>query len=177
MEENRKMLLSVAAALALSGGLMQHSFASGPDSVELESLAELYEPVTFDHAMHVDLTDGNCAECHHHTTGMAPSDENCGRCHQESGEEAAVVACRGCHAEKRFAAKYLAAIEADHMVYHVGKPGLKGAYHQNCLGCHVEMGAPAGCQDCHPRNEKGGEFFYAGKYAPKPGKKHAGNGH
>jgi DnaJ-class molecular chaperone len=34
-------------------------------------------------------------------------------------------------------------------------PGLYGAYHQQCIGCHQEMGIGAtGCNDCHaPKGE------------------------
>lgn len=174
MGGKRKTFLSVVALLGLSCALPYQGLADGPDTVELDSLANLYEAVSFDHAMHVDLTEGNCAKCHHHTTGTPPTEANCLRCHKNSGE-ADVVACRDCHAEKRFEVKYLADLEANHTLYHVDKPGLKGAYHQNCMGCHTEMGAPTGCQDCHSRNDEGDKFFSAGKYAPKPGKEKAGH--
>lgn len=175
MGGKRKTLLRVAAMLVLCGGLSP-ALADGPDVVELDSLANLYEPVSFDHAMHVELTDSDCAECHHHTTGTQPTDPVCLKCHRDS-REAEVVACRDCHAEKRFSAEYLTKIEADAQLYHEEKPGLKGAYHQNCLECHERVGAPTGCQDCHPRNEQGDAFFRAGKFAPETDKKLAQKKH
>ena len=58
-------------------------------------------------------------------------------------------------------------ISEDPNLHHTGKVGLKGAYHLKCMGCHQEMGAPTGCQDCHPRNSKGDKFFHAGAFAPE----------
>jgi hypothetical protein len=137
----------------------------GPDMVEIDILAQLYEPVAFDHLMHVDAAEGNCATCHHHTTGTPVEDENCIKCHANSGE-ADEVACQGCHAAKRFDADYLKKIEEDNTLYHVDRMGLKGAYHTKCMNCHNEMGAPTGCQDCHARTEAGDKVFHAGAYAP-----------
>lgn len=131
---------------------------TGPDSVVLDSLAELYEPVQFNHLMHVDLAEGKCAKCHHHTTGAPPVESRCLECHK-GGVDGGVYACRDCHPLKRFEADYLAALDQDRQRHHLDKPGLKGALHRNCLGCHLENGGPAGCQDCHARNAKGDEVF------------------
>ncbi len=168
MRQVRKKFILVLVALMLSGWpIAQCPAESGPDSVELDILAELYEPVAFDHASHVDFADGNCAECHHHTTGGAPTDPKCLKCHT-GGQEADSMVCQDCHSAKRFEAAYLAKIEATPELYHNDKPGLKGAYHQNCMGCHQASGGPTGCQDCHARNEKGDKFFHAGQFAPDP---------
>lgn len=140
--------------------------ADGPDTVELGSLAQYYEPVEFPHAMHVELIDENeCAICHHHTLGTPVLDPICLRCHVSSGETD-FVACRDCHPAKRFSAEYLASLEEDINLYHVEKPGLQGAFHRNCMGCHEENDAPTGCEDCHARTDEGDRFYYAGKYAP-----------
>lgn len=145
----------------------------GPDTVEIDALANLYAPVSFDHVMHVDVAGGNCATCHHHTTGTPVTDPNCIRCHANSGEKDD-VACQDCHPIKRFDADYMKKLDQDKTIYHVGKVGLKAAYHLRCMQCHTEMGAPNGCQDCHARNDAGDKIFHAGKYAPPEGKKPAG---
>jgi hypothetical protein len=147
---------------------------TGPEIVELDGMVSYYGPVTFDHVMHVELTEENCAECHHHTTGMAPQDERCIKCHK-GGQESDVIACRECHPSNRFAADYLASVAADPSLYHTDKPGYKGAFHRKCLGCHKEMDGPAGCQGCHERNESGDAFFHAGKFAPTPNKVKSGH--
>lgn len=159
----KSILLAVflAAVIFVPVGMAE----TGPDTVEIDGMISYYGPVTFDHAMHVELTDQNCAECHHHTTGMAPKDVRCLKCHK-GGEEADLMACGGCHSSKPFSPDYLASLAADPSIYHLDKPGLKGAFHRNCLGCHREMGGPVGCQDCHERNESGEAFFHAGEFAP-----------
>lgn len=170
-----KIALGLILTVILSfGSLTDCRAMEGPDSVELDSLAQLYEPVAFDHAMHVEATEQNCATCHHHTTGTPVVDKNCARCHANSGE-ADQVACQECHPAKRFEAEYLNQLASDNTLYHVGKVGLKAAYHLKCLGCHEEAGAPTGCQDCHKRNDAGDKLFHAGQYAPAPGKKSAGH--
>lgn len=145
----------------------RESGAQGPDTVELGSIAQYYEPVQFDHQMHVGLIESNeCAICHHHTLGTPVLDPICLRCHAGSGETDS-VACRDCHPAKRFDASYLVLLEEDIHLFHAEKPGLQGAFHQSCLECHKENGAPTGCQDCHARTEEGDKFFHSGKYAPK----------
>ena len=166
MSGKTKKLYGTAAVFLLLGLQTQQCFANGPETVVLESIAQHYEPVSFEHAMHVDLIgDDKCAICHHHTVGTPVTNDRCKKCHANS-TEADAAACKDCHSDKRFEAEYLEKIEKDHQLYHIGKPGLKGAYHQNCLGCHEEMGAPTGCQDCHARTDSGDKFFRSGKYAP-----------
>lgn len=155
-----KLLMVLAGILVFLLPAAGFAGDTGPETVELESLAELYRPVEFNHAMHVDLADGQCARCHHHTLGDVPVEPRCLECHR-GGQEATAVACRDCHPAQRFSAEYLATLEADSRRYHLDKPGLKGAYHRNCLGCHQENGGPAGCQDCHARTPVGDAFFRA----------------
>lgn len=174
MGGRKKTLVGMAALMLLTAPLAARSWAGdGPGTVELGSLANHYSAVTFDHAMHTGVAP-SCAECHHHTTGLAPVDPNCARCH-EAGAGTKSVACKDCHSDKRFSAEDLAKAGGNPHLHHKGKPGLKGAYHQKCLGCHTTLGGPTGCQDCHTRNDKGDAFFNSGKYAPAP-KTSAGHG-
>ena len=157
-----------AVFLLLAGMSTGPVFAQGPDMVILDDMAQYYEPVEFNHTMHVDLLgDNSCATCHHHTVGTPLVDKNCLRCHVGSTETDS-AACRDCHSTKRFSAEYLAALEKNIHLYHEDKPGLKGAFHQRCLGCHKEMDAAVNCEVCHARTEAGDKFFYSGKYAPEP---------
>lgn len=178
MDGISKLLIGSVITLALFVAPASYGHASdSPDSVKLDALANMYEPVSFNHAMHNDVTANECATCHHHTTGTPPVDASCARCHKNSGP-ADVVACRDCHSEKRFEAEYLKKLEENTTLYHTQKPGLKGAYHLKCMGCHEKMGAPNGCQDCHGRNDAGDKTFRSGKYAPPKGKASShGGGH
>lgn len=145
-----------------------------PDTVQLNSLSQLYSGVEFDHAMHASLADG-CATCHHHTTGSAPLKQECTHCHA-AGQASAKIACGACHGKETFSAQYLREKDLDGPRYHTDKLALKGAYHQSCMGCHQDMGGPTGCQDCHSRNETGDAFYHAGNFAPSGGKA-GGAGH
>lgn len=128
--------------------------ADGPDDIELLALTNIYEPVAFDHTLHVDVA--SCATCHHHTTGQPAEDENCLRCHKETGE-ADEVSCTACHPANPGRAEMVRASK-DTGLFHIDRTGLKRAYHLNCLGCHREMDAPTGCQDCHSKKDGSGDL-------------------
>ncbi|HKL26354.1 MAG TPA: cytochrome c3 family protein [Desulfuromonadales bacterium] len=130
-----------------------------PETVVLDTLGELYEPVEFDHTLHTELGE-DCSICHHHTTGTGPESANCARCHADS-PESEVVACSDCHEAEPFAAGVLQAKAEDRMRYHKDKPGLKAVYHLSCMGCHEAWGAPVGCQECHARTPAGDDYYHA----------------
>lgn len=156
------ILVVLAVSLPLSG---QGRNLDIPDVVILDKLVNLYGSAEFDHELHTEVAD-DCTVCHHHSVGIPATDEKCARCHNsESVLER--VACGDCHAAEPFSVQYLSEKEADVDLYHMDKPGLKAAYHLNCLNCHIEMGGPEGCEDCHERTEQGNAFYHSGKYAPK----------
>ncbi len=136
-----------------------------PDVISLDSLVKLYDKVEFNHAKHIESLK-DCAGCHHHTTGNLVEDPNCVRCHQNSSENP-VVACRGCHSAQPFSAESLKDKQADSKLYHQDKPGLKGAYHLSCMGCHTKMGGPTGCGDCHQMTKTGEALYNSGSFAPR----------
>ncbi|MBI1826554.1 MAG: cytochrome c3 family protein [Planctomycetes bacterium] len=98
-----------------------------PGTVILDQLANLYLPVPFDHKGHAAMASmtGGCSVCHHYTP-----------------ENADHPACRTCHAVEGNGGD-------------IRKPGLKGAYHRQCLSCHRDWGGEASCSICHaPRTGK-----------------------
>ncbi len=118
-------------------------------TVTLGSLADRYEPVTFDHSGHVDMASG-CGDCHHQhgpdrTLG-------CRECHsidpsafRKSVNAAMFRACRECHAGP--------APHSD-----PARTGLAAAYHRACFRCHREVGNigedPKSCTEtCHAKRE------------------------
>ena len=162
MHDKGKLFISglvIGCLLVISAPYL--SAMDGPDFVELETMVNIYESVAFDHAMHVDV--GSCATCHHHTTGLPAEDENCLRCHKESGE-ADEVACTGCHSANLLGVVEMLKMfdDADASLYHSDRTGLKRAYHLNCMGCHKEMDAPNGCEDCHLKRDDGDNLVRAG---------------
>lgn len=160
----REMIMAIVAALVLLTSSM--CFGSGiPDRITINGIEKYYKPVSFDHAGHINKLK-DCGLCHHHTTGAQVSDPNCARCHKNSGAQA-TVSCKGCHKVDPFSSESLQKDKQQRPpFYHLDKPGLKGAYHLSCLGCHQKMGAPTGCQDCHKRNDSGDAIFHSGSYAP-----------
>jgi hypothetical protein len=80
-----------------------------------------FGPVPFDHTGHAEWAEiaGGCTVCHHYTP-----------------EGAAHPACRSCH-------------EVSFRHEDIRKPGLKGAYHRQCLGCHREWSHETKCDVCH----------------------------
>lgn len=159
-----KQLITGLGVLLLSLVLSVSCYAMDfPDEVEIDSLANLYEGVVFDHAMHVDATE-NCADCHHHTTGTGVSDEYCAKCH-EGDVEMDTVSCQDCHSADPLSPENLHN-PAPGYIYHDDKPNLKAAYHLKCLGCHNEVDGPTGCEDCHAKTEAGDKFYHSGEFAP-----------
>ena len=126
-----------------------------PESITIDYLAELYEGVEFDHAMHTDLY--SCASCHHHTTGVSEElNDSCARCHINS-EPSDDVSCSGCHENKQSETARTTIIKGN--FYHIDKPSLKGALHLQCVGCHQSEDGPTGCLDCHDFTPAGKKRF------------------
>lgn len=98
-----------------------------PDVVILDDLVDLYVPVRFAHRAHAQMSDldAGCATCHHHTP---PGDPH--------------PACRNCHPRE--------VIHED-----LAQPGLKGAYHRQCLNCHTEWDRDVSCEVCHEKRAGG----------------------
>lgn len=160
-----KQLVTGLGTLLLSSILAVSCYAmDSPDEVEIDVLANLFEGVVFDHAMHVAATEG-CADCHHHTTGTTVLNEYCAKCH-EGKEEMDAVSCQDCHSDDPVSPENLHNPTVDYF-YHDDKPNLKAAYHLNCLGCHREVDGPTGCEDCHAKTEAGDKFYRSGEFAPE----------
>ncbi|UCD63517.1 MAG: hypothetical protein JSW34_12340 [Candidatus Zixiibacteriota bacterium] len=98
-----------------------HSPSEGPDVAILSGLERLYQPVRFDHKHHAEMV------------GMG---EGCGICHHYS-TDAKYPPCKTCHANEPTEAQTLR------------QPGLRGAYHRQCMGCHREWSHDTKCVLCH----------------------------
>jgi len=181
----KKKVTCSAIVLALAAVLSSpvQSVDEPPESVEIGSLSHLYSTVIFDHVLHSEMAD--CSVCHHHTTGTKIIDENCTRCHTAGGKQDAVIfnsgrpytiACKDCHEKDRFSSSYLKKLE-NPKLYHIDKPGLKGAYHISCVGCHMETEGPLGCKECHTMTKAGEKLFNTGSFKPKESHTAKAKGH
>lgn len=164
MKSNPKAMLA-AVALLLAGTLPSPGLAmdqyDAPETVTIDAMAKLYKPVEFSHVRHAKLAP--CKDCHHHTTGHKDMDPNCVRCHAHS-PESSIVSCKGCHTQKQFYPEQVTAAGNPNL-YHIDKPGLKGAYHLNCVPCHVKKNAPSHCEGCHALTDAGRQYFHVGEQA------------
>ncbi|MBB5347730.1 cytochrome c3 family protein [Desulfoprunum benzoelyticum] len=141
---------------ALTVPVMAMEAEDAPETVSLDVLQRLYEAVEFDHRLHADGFE--CASCHHHTTGGGTRQPVCVKCHADS-PEAAEVACSACHSAEGPTFGRTGEKQEDR--YHIDTPGLLGALHLQCLGCHRTEGAGVGCEDCHRLSPAGVERFSA----------------
>ena len=132
----------------ISSGILRSSEV--PEIIVLDGIGDIYGPVTFDHAMHMEVA--SCAVCHHHTTGTPSEDERCVQCHSDSCTECE-VACEKCHTSCPGCAEKVKESHEYHL-FHIDTAGLTRAYHIMCVGCHKIMDTITGCEDCHLKKEE-----------------------
>ena len=106
------------------------------DSPLLKRFGDDYDPVRFMHRKHANIASGDCTVCHHRVP-QSPDDRIGLPVTFEQLGGRSLTGCRQCH---RLPA------EPEHVL----RPGLKGAYHQSCIDCHVRRAAgPTDCTSCH----------------------------
>lgn len=108
------------------------SAPKAPDVFILDKLSDIYVPVVFPHKLHASME------------AMA---DGCTVCHHHS-PPGKTLACSSCH-------------NGDTNPQDLRQPGLKGAYHRQCLSCHREWSHDTDCSVCHAKRR-------AGQIAPKP---------
>lgn len=99
-----------------------HSAAQAPEIIKIDTLDGNYEATIFTHKLHAE---------------MAFMSGGCKSCHHFN-PPGKVLTCIECHKIK--------SEESD-----LSKPGLKGAYHRQCLNCHQEWSHSTNCTVCHAR--------------------------
>jgi hypothetical protein len=92
----------------------------GPDVIKIDKLVSKYQPVTFSHKVHAQMSEmsGGCANCHHYNI---------------SGP---ILPCSDCHSVERKRED-------------ISKPDLQAAYHRQCINCHKEWSHSTNCTSCH----------------------------
>lgn len=115
-----------------------YSLEGIPERVVIKRLASQYEPVEFPHlkvvtALVDNIKDDHLAGYFHGSEGTL-----CQGCHHNSPLSRRPPNCGNCHP------KLWSPDEPT-------KPGILGAYHQQCIGCHRTMNIekPMGCTECH----------------------------
>jgi len=112
-----------------------------PEVVVIDLLSEDYEPSEMPHAKivkHLDdlVRKSELASAFHEATEVV-----CAGCHHHSPVGERPPGCESCHD-----------LESNPIE---DRPGLKAAFHRQCLGCHEQMGLEkVGCTDCHDEAEQ-----------------------
>ncbi|MEW6443807.1 MAG: sulfate respiration complex hexadecaheme cytochrome HmcA [bacterium] len=108
-----------------------------PDEIRIDVLSDEYEPAHFPHrqvvATLVDSMKGNGLAAHFHSPQVM-----CQGCHHHGPDDGSIPRCGSCHG-KPFSQLNLF------------MPGLLGAYHRQCIGCHEQMQVEnvSDCTSCH----------------------------
>ena len=134
-------LLAIGSTIAMSGEVPATITIKDAGFAKVKKAA-----VPFTHERHFKDMNIACAECHHnyqHGKNVWKEGDpvkKCSECHKENAaEKNSLTFCK--------------------KAYPAGKaPGLKCAYHMNCLGCHKAMKkegkkAPTSCTKCHPKKK------------------------
>lgn len=124
-----------------------------PEKVVIEKLSKEYEAVEFPHRKIVQalvdhMKDSKLAGYFHRRGGTV-----CQGCHHNSPASKKPPQCGSCHGKT---------FDAENPL----QPGIIGAYHQQCIGCHQIMGITKvdGCTKCH--REKINQEPVTGKPGP-----------
>jgi len=111
-----------------------------PEKVVISDISDRYEGAEFPHrkiveTMYAKVAKSELASAFHTSKGTF-----CQGCHHNSPASKTPPRCASCHG-KNFDA------------HGDGRPGLKAAFHQQCIGCHtamqLEKPAATACADCH----------------------------
>jgi hypothetical protein len=148
--------IAVAVILVSGGAAAAQASQDIPETIVLDRLQELYEPVVFEHGMHAEMLD--CSGCHHHLKG-GTTNESCMKCHS-SEAQVRDVACSNCHSPLSVTTVSREEERKNPApLYHIDIPRLKGALHLQCVGCHRIDGGPTGCRECHEFTASGRQRF------------------
>ncbi|MFZ3047644.1 MAG: cytochrome c3 family protein, partial [Desulfatirhabdiaceae bacterium] len=108
-----------------------------PEKVTIRVLSHQYEPVEFPHRKIAQTLLKNSSE--KKIAGYFHTNQSmCQGCHHNSPASIKPPKCQSCHGKPFDETK-------------LNVPGLLGAYHQQCMGCHkaMNMEKPMGCTECH----------------------------
>jgi hypothetical protein len=112
-----------------------------PEEVVIDGLVDQYEASKLPHAKIVATLDEYVRSSKLAGRFHGDTETLCSGCHHHSPVGTRPPPCRACHAA-----------EADPTR---DRPGLKVAYHRQCVGCHKAMGLPQqGCADCHAQRSE-----------------------
>jgi hypothetical protein len=109
-----------------------------PETVEIGALSDEYKPAKMPHRKIVEKLTQHIRESSAASYFHENEDVVCQGCHHQSPLGEKPPLCESCHG-------------ADSAEPDLLKPGLRGAYHRQCLGCHqsMDLKEPSDCSGCH----------------------------
>ena len=111
-----------------------------PEEVVIDVLVDRYEASKLPHSRIVGKLQDLIAESRLAARFHGVTETTCGGCHHHVPAGTRPPPCRSCHSEVADATR--------------DRPGLKAAYHRQCMGCHIDMAnEKQGCTDCHAARE------------------------
>jgi predicted CXXCH cytochrome family protein len=134
------LVLSAASVIAQTTGATADD-GLGPQTIMLDDLVDLYEPVPFSHAAHAEMAQmwGGCQTCHHRTPNVEAKSglpATNGETKHTQDDSADIPACKSCHPVGKS--------QDD-----IRMPSLNAAYHRQCLDCHRDWDNEDSCVVCH----------------------------
>ncbi|MBN2227258.1 MAG: cytochrome C [candidate division Zixibacteria bacterium] len=123
---------------AISKTRLSYDRGDIPDTVYIDVLSEKYQAAVMPHREIIDALMKHISESDVAIHFHGHEDVVCQGCHHHSPVGQKPPLCENCHGEPFN--------ETD-----LFKPGLFGAYHRQCLGCHqqMEITKPSDCVGCH----------------------------
>ncbi len=119
----------------------EFTFASSeiPEKVTIDILQNKYGPSVFPHKQIIEALRKGVAESRMAKYFHGGEDTLCAGCHHHSPVGQKPPMCVNCHEKEGRSERNMFG------------PGLQGAYHQQCIGCHEKMDVamPMNCVQCH----------------------------
>ncbi|EMG37302.1 class III cytochrome C family protein [Desulfocurvibacter africanus PCS] len=142
-----KAAASAQAATLLSGtesGLASYSDQDIPEKVIIKAMAQAYEPAEFPHRKIVRKLEAGIKASPLAARFHRDQSSVCQGCHHNSPSSKNPPACASCHGKPTDGS--------------LARIGLKGAYHEQCIGCHqamkMEKPAATACVECHKERKQ-----------------------
>lgn len=111
-----------------------------PERVVIKDLVDRYGPSELPHRKIVAHLDAHTRGSKLASRFHQKTETLCTGCHHRNPAGTRPPACKACHGKTAHKTQ--------------DQPGLKTAYHRQCIGCHQRMGIKQGCTDCHKKTSK-----------------------
>ncbi|MCT4536399.1 sulfate respiration complex hexadecaheme cytochrome HmcA [Halodesulfovibrio sp.] len=138
MSKEERNAVAAAVIAAREAGKVAYTAEEIPEFVKIDALADKYEASNMPHRKIVETMLNATADSKLAGSFHAEKGKVCQACHHQSPMSIKPPKCQSCHNES---------------FTNGDRPGLKAAYHQQCMTCHTEMNIQkpknTECAGCH----------------------------